>query len=397
MIEDQEQEFGLNLLFGEDNEDDFEDSETRRAEEGYLEALRRIVAWEEAFEEDPDNDIETLDLSGLGLKTLPPLPDELRTLDCEDNLLQALPEPLPRSLLFLECSRNKLTCLPDPLPKHLRAVDCNYNALTELPAVLPSLLDRLQVEGNRLTKLPLLPRELDMISAERNMLTELPAQIPPHLKYLYLSKNRLERLPALPQTITFLTLDDNLITEFTEFPSSVESLYLCRNPVRGPLPPFPATLERLTICGLGLKSLPTLPPKLQLLRASENDLTSLPVLPKTLKDICVGHNRLTHLPTPLPPNLEVLGAVWNRIGHLPDPEEFPKTITSFWFDGNALPNEEDGESLEEYLAEVKRLNSKYKARITKRTQAIFEELMQLTWHPDRIDARRACGIQFEDM
>jgi len=374
----------LNMLFGDGGEDDFEDIEARRAEEGYLQALQRIVEWEEEYEEDPENEIDVLDLSGLGLKILPPLPDEVRILNCDDNLIETLPDPLPRSLIYLDCARNKLTRLPDTLPTYLRALNCSDNALTELPVALPSLLDRLHVDGNRLTKLPWLPRDLELIAADNNLLTELPRNLPKNLKHLYVSKNRLTDLPTLPQGMLNLTVDNNFITEFKEFPPLITMLHLCRNPAPGPLPALPVTLERLTVSGLGIKSLPTLPPKLQMLRASCNNLTSLPPLPKSLTDICVGHNRLTHLPMPLPPNLRVLAAVWNRIGHLPDADEVPATIEEFWFDGNAVPNEQEGESMQEYLAEVKRLNVKYKARITKRTQVIFEELMELMWHPDRI-------------
>jgi len=38
-----------------------------------------------------------------------------------------------------------------------------------------------------------------------------------------------------------------------------------------------------------------------------------------------------------------------------------------------------------------------KAHITKRTEAVFEELMALTWHPDRVDARRAHGLACDAM
>ena len=69
-----ENDLGLNMLFG-GNEDDFEDD--YQNEQGYLQALHRIMDWEEDVEEDPLNNVETLNLSRLGLKTLPPLPKEL--------------------------------------------------------------------------------------------------------------------------------------------------------------------------------------------------------------------------------------------------------------------------------------------------------------------------------
>jgi len=397
------EDLGLNMLFGDG--DDYEDmyyGENQRVEEGYLQALHRIMTWEDEYEDDPALGVETLDLSGLGLKTLPPLPDGVRILNCSNNLLETLGEDydsLPRTIIMLDCGNNRLTALPDPLPPYLYTLDCENNRLTRLPPVLPNTIERLCMDYNQITELPAaLPSVLEMLSVDNNLLTELPAALPATLRLLYANKNRLTHLPPdLPRGLTSLMVSYNQITEFTEFPPDIDHLYLCKNPAPGLLPPLPPALKRLTVCGLGIKALPALPPRLEMLRASENKLTSLPTLPATVTDICVGYNYLTSLPLPLPPNLVMLGAVWNRLGYLPDPEEFPKTVTSFWFDGNALPNEEDGESLEEYLAEVKRLNSKYKARITKRTQAIFDELMALTWHPDRVDARRAHGIAYDEM
>ena len=396
MIEDNE-DMGLDMLFGGDYQDDY--YETLRAEDGYMQALHRIMTWEDEYEDDPALDLELLDLSNLGLKTLPPLPAGLRVLNCSNNLLETLDGLLPRTLIMLDCGNNRLTGLPDPLPPYLYTLDCENNRLTRLPEVMPDRITRLCMDYNQITELPAaLPSALEMLSVDNNLLTELPAALPAELRLLYANKNRLTHLPAvLPRGLTSLMVSDNQITEFTEFPPDIDHLYLCKNPAPGLLPPLPPALKRLTVCGLGIKALPALPPRLEMLRASENKLTSLPTLPATVTDICVGHNYLTALPLPLPPNLVVLGAVWNRLGHLPDPEEFPKTITTFWFDGNALPNEEEGESLHDYLDEVKRCFVKYQARITKRTHAIFDELMALTWHPDRVDARRAYGIAYDEM
>jgi hypothetical protein len=119
-----------------------------------------------------------------------------------------------------------------------------------------------------------------------------------------------------------------------------------------------------------------------MLRLSDNKLTSVPPLPATITDVCFAYNYLTALPTPLPPRLKSISAVGNLLAHLPD--EMPATITDFWFDKNQLPYEEEGETLEHYLSVVKRLYAKYKARIIERTNMVFEEMMALTWHPDRL-------------
>ena len=376
-----ENDLGLNTLFG-GNEDDFEDD--YQNEQGYLQALHRIMDWEEDVEEDPLNNVETLNLSRLGLKTLPPLPKELLYLNCEDNMLETLPDPLPPGLLSLDCKNNQLTHLPETLPVSIFSIACDRNNLVRLPAVLPDQLSHINVDFNRLTELPAtLPRELSMLSADDNLLTEIP-ELPSSTKMLIVGYNRLTRLPTLPEGLVMLTANNNLITEFpAAFPPGLKTMFLCRNPAPGMLAPLPVTLERLTACGLGMTALPSpLPPKLNMLRVSHNKLTSVPPLPATLTDVCFAHNYLTALPTPMPPNLKSISAVGNLLAWLPD--EMPATVTDFWFDLNQLPYEEEGETLEHYLSEVKRLYAKYRARIIKRTNEVFEEMMASVWHPDRL-------------
>ena len=69
-----------------------------------------------------------LNLSQLGLTELPPLPDGLIELRCDQNHLISLP-PLPEGLLVLRCSSNQLTILPE-LPFSLQELDCSSNRLT---------------------------------------------------------------------------------------------------------------------------------------------------------------------------------------------------------------------------------------------------------------------------
>lgn len=79
-----------------------------------------------------------LQLAGLGLTSLPPLPDGLRVLACSGNQLTELP-PLPKSLLILMCNNNELTYLPD-LPPKLEVLECNNNKLSALPMLPKSLI-----------------------------------------------------------------------------------------------------------------------------------------------------------------------------------------------------------------------------------------------------------------
>jgi Leucine-rich repeat (LRR) protein len=99
-------------------------------------ALERIASWKEGT---------YLNLSDLGLTSLPSLPSSLTILYCNNNQLTSLPS-IPSSLTILYCNNNQLTSLPS-LPSSLRSLSCNNNQLTSLPS-LPSFLIELYCENN---------------------------------------------------------------------------------------------------------------------------------------------------------------------------------------------------------------------------------------------------------
>jgi len=61
----------------------------------------------------------SLDLSGLGLETLPPIPPIVTELNVARNKLTALPLDLPPMLRLLNCCDNDITELPESLPNTL--------------------------------------------------------------------------------------------------------------------------------------------------------------------------------------------------------------------------------------------------------------------------------------
>jgi len=67
------------------------------ADARYQRALDRIHAWTSG----------PLDLSGLQLTSLPPIPPEVTELFCESNFLTSL--ALPAGLRVLNCNHNELT------------------------------------------------------------------------------------------------------------------------------------------------------------------------------------------------------------------------------------------------------------------------------------------------
>jgi hypothetical protein len=86
---------------------------------GYQRALERIDNIRHGF----------LDLDNLGLTVLPPIPNTVRILYCNDNQLTQLPE-LPGGLVHLYCNRNQLTRLPE-LPNSLQRLVCFNNPFEE--------------------------------------------------------------------------------------------------------------------------------------------------------------------------------------------------------------------------------------------------------------------------
>ena len=94
--------------------------------------------------------ITELDISGLGLTTLPKLSQGLTVLDCSINKLTSL-ENLPQGLTTLYCNSNELKILEN-LPQGLTVLDCSRNKLTSLEN-LPQELNTLICIGNKLTSL----------------------------------------------------------------------------------------------------------------------------------------------------------------------------------------------------------------------------------------------------
>jgi len=166
-------------------------------EEGVCEPLspmlfaQSIIAnWELNYKRDPGWSL-SLNLRGLSLKELPPLPTNVLDLRCERNRLTTLPD-LPANLQILCCHNNALTTLPK-LPGGVYYLQCERNNLTELPS-LPSVLHKLYCSENLLTHLPPLPKTLDTLNCAYNKLEILP-NLPNTLKHLNCKNNQLITIP----------------------------------------------------------------------------------------------------------------------------------------------------------------------------------------------------------
>ena len=146
-----------------------------------------------------------LDISGMGLTTLPILPSSLTHLHCDLNQLTNIPV-LPERLKYLGCAYNQLKTLPI-LPPTLTNLYCSYNQLVTLPAFPPNLTEAC-CSYNQYTILPVLPETLTHLGCAFNQLKTLPV-LPPKLIALYCPCNQFTTLPLLPPTLKELDCSNN--------------------------------------------------------------------------------------------------------------------------------------------------------------------------------------------
>jgi hypothetical protein len=185
--------------------------------------------------------LETLHCDDNNLQSLPDLPDTLEELYCDDNNLKTLPK-LPDSLEFLFCARNDLTELPN-LPNSLLSIDCGGNALLEELPKLPKYLTQLKCNATGITKLPDLPNTINFLDCNYTEVDELP-KLPDNLMTLNCSSVLLKSIPKLPSELIMLLCTENLLTRLPDLPTKLQILK-CKQNTIVELPTLPDSLIRL--------------------------------------------------------------------------------------------------------------------------------------------------------
>ena len=234
----------------------------------------------------------------------------------------------------------------------------------------------INLSGFGLTSLPPIPRGVLFLNVRNNKLTSLP-DLPESLLSLECSKNQLTSLPRLPSSLYELTASDNLLTSFPE--CSADMFISCVVVENNRLTELPDNLNtRSLYCGRNaIRRLPKLHPQLQHLDISRNHLSELPEdieLPREFLSLMVSSNRLTSLPS----WYHAVGRWDVRDNYLPD---------------RGADETEDDWMYRMYVAE----ESRSIGRINTRCQAIAEELLEVSLHPDRVGARMSKGMSLEDM
>jgi hypothetical protein len=145
------------------------------AHDSPLESRQAVQSEIEEYLRSPEKKDWALKISGFNLKTVPPLPSDIKRLDVTFNQLTVLPAHLPAGLQKLDVSFNRLAALPEHLPASLQELDVNCNHLRTLSERLPAGLRTLSAGSNRLIAVPeRLPAGLQMLEVSNNQLNSLP-------------------------------------------------------------------------------------------------------------------------------------------------------------------------------------------------------------------------------
>lgn len=324
------------------------------------------------------NSCITLALSGMGLTSLPPLPEGIMKLDISYNKLKELPV-LPKSLQILDVSFNHLTAQPKN-NGNLKSINITNNPLAAVIEPMPVMQQDItiktysrqppkaseKVTPNAIELLNLLkktgkyanddslqrtlsPEKLAILAAWRSWMYEstpsyeqrgvafsrlkecllkgksdlslcalklstLPP-IPPHVVSIDLSDNYLTELPYFSSKLKVLRARNNKFTKIELLPVNLTLLDLRNNKIFE-ITRFPPALTYLNIRANRMTKLATLPNTLTILKAQHNLLSTLPCLPPRLIKIYVSNNRLNALPR-IPGRVKFLDVAHNFITELP--------------------------------------------------------------------------------
>lgn len=148
-------------------------------------------------------DMERLFINGLGLKKVPPLPPQIKSLEMSDNPLVDIPALTEfKTLTTLDINNTRIKKIP-PLPESIEILYADDNYISSFDAILPSL-KTLSLEGNRLTVFrPGAYPNLTHLLLCDNKITRIEGSFSDKMIIMNLSYNLLREIPPLPENTLY--------------------------------------------------------------------------------------------------------------------------------------------------------------------------------------------------
>jgi Leucine-rich repeat (LRR) protein len=316
----------------------------------------------------------------------------MSTIDLQYNQLKNMIDLDEKPYDILLLNKNSLRYVPfDKIPPSIKHISLDENRLSRLEIDLPMRnLQTLSAQKNDISYIDFTVEltALHTLNVRNNHLHTLEfLEATPNLKNLNLSLNDVLTLQHLPSTLE--TLDAslcNISMISSRMPRSLLDLNLAMNYLRNGSLPF--------FWGTNLRSL----------NLSNNLLTKFPKrLPDSIEFLHLQNNKLVEIPEKLPSNLKVLNISLNHLSKLPSKTNV--RLDLLVIRGNHLTQDftEEPVSWSRHTIEDtnwnmdthhkaqtrikrcwKRCLLKIRCRHIYRTRKIYEELLMISLHPDRI-------------
>lgn len=311
----------------------------------------------------------------------------------------------------LDLQLNHMKKMIDLNDKSYQILVLNKNYLKYVPfECIPITVKHLSLEQNELRRLEIdvpMPN-LQTLTAEMNKIDYV--EFSTHLPALYslnLRKNRIHNLDFLIATehLRDLNLSFNDIEVLDKLPKTLEVLNVSFANVKLIQSRLPPGLLEARLNGNQLKmgSLPLFwGTNLRVLNLNDNELTEFPKrLPDSLEELYLQKNQLTEIPSKLPDNLRFLNLNLNKIRTLPKKmnvrlqvlvlsnNELTEDLTSVQWVQHCIHennwNQEIHHKAQTKIRQCwKRYLLKIRCRHLYRVRRIYDELMMIALHPDRI-------------
>jgi hypothetical protein len=182
-------------------------------------------------------------------------------------------------------------------PSNLKILSVGRNRLKSLPK-LPDGLIYLNICSNKFNKLPeYLPESLEKLYAASNNIIELPEKFHNNIKEINLGYcGSFPTFPNFPDNITIVELERCYLSELPEFGRKLTFIEVSFNKLTTLGEELPPNLEELYAVRNKLVSMPYIPDSVSICCVDDNDITYLPNIPKSITKLDINNNLITELP-----------------------------------------------------------------------------------------------------